>query len=72
MQEMLSKTDDPKTPLHDQEFYELRLYDSESAGNPVYCVREAHGSMSRCQLKVGSGGQVDVTMPPSGWRSQTG
>jgi hypothetical protein len=41
MQEVLSKTDNPKAPLHDQEFYELRLYDSESAGEPVYCVREA-------------------------------
>jgi len=46
MQEVLSKTDDPKTPLRDQEFYELRLYDSESAGNPVYCVREAHAQWS--------------------------
>jgi hypothetical protein len=41
MQEVLSKTDDPKAPLRDQEFYELRLYDSDSAGEPVYCVREA-------------------------------
>jgi hypothetical protein len=41
MQEVLSKTDNPESPLHDQEFYELRLYDSESAGEPVYCVREA-------------------------------
>ncbi len=39
-----------RSPLHDrrsqgspadQEFYELRLYDSDSAGLPVYCVREA-------------------------------
>ena len=29
-------------------------------------------SMSRVQLKVGSGGLVDVTTPPSGWRSQAG
>lgn len=41
MQEILSKTDDPKVPLRDQEFYELRLYDSESGGEPVYCVRQA-------------------------------
>lgn len=41
MQEVLSKTDDPKAPLRDQEFYELRLYDSDSVGEPVYCVREA-------------------------------
>ena len=41
MQEVLSKTDDPNAPLRDQEFYELRIYDSDSAGEPVYCVREA-------------------------------
>jgi hypothetical protein len=41
MQEVLSKTDDPKAPLLGQEFYELRLYDSDSAGEPVYYVREA-------------------------------
>jgi hypothetical protein len=41
MQEVLSKTDDPKAPLRDREFYELRLYDSDSAGEPVYCVRKA-------------------------------
>jgi hypothetical protein len=41
MQEILSKTSDPKAPLRDQEFYELRLYDSKAAGIPVYCVREA-------------------------------
>ena len=41
MQEILSKTDDPKAPLRGQEFHELRLYDSDSAGSPVYCFREA-------------------------------
>jgi len=41
MQEVLSKTDDPKVALRDQEFYELRLYDSDVAGEPVYCLREA-------------------------------
>jgi hypothetical protein len=42
IQGILSKTADPKVPLRDQEFYELRLYDSESGGEPVYCVRQAH------------------------------
>jgi len=46
MQEVLSKTDDSKAPLRGQEFYELRLYDSKSAGMPVYCVREAHAEWS--------------------------
>jgi hypothetical protein len=41
MQEVLSRTGDPKAPLRGQEFCELRLYDSDSAGEPVYCVREA-------------------------------
>jgi hypothetical protein len=41
MQEVLSRSEDTKTPLSEQEFYELRLYDSDSAGEPVYCVREA-------------------------------
>ena len=41
MQEILSKTVDPKAPLRGQEFYELRLYDSDCAGEPVFCVQEA-------------------------------
>ena len=41
MQEVLSKTVDSKVPLRDQEFYELRLYDSNASGEPVYYVREA-------------------------------
>jgi hypothetical protein len=28
MQEILSKTDDPKAPLRDQEFFELSLLDT--------------------------------------------
>jgi hypothetical protein len=42
MQELLSRSQDTKGLLRDQEFYELRLFDSESAGGLVYCVREAH------------------------------
>ena len=41
MHEVLSKTIDPKASLRNQEFYELRLYDSDFAGEPVYCIREA-------------------------------
>jgi hypothetical protein len=41
MQEVLSRTDDPKAPLLGQEFCELRPYDSVSAGEPVFFVREA-------------------------------
>jgi hypothetical protein len=32
MQELLSRTDDPKVSLRGQEFYELRLYESEPDG----------------------------------------
>jgi hypothetical protein len=46
MQELLSRTDDPKAPLCGQEFYELRFYESESEGRRVYCVREAHAQWS--------------------------
>ena len=41
MQEVLSKTTDPSVPLRDQEFCELRLYDSDCVGLPVSCIREA-------------------------------
>lgn len=41
MQELFSKTDDPKAPLRGQEFCELCLYDSNSAGKRIFCVREA-------------------------------
>jgi len=41
MQELISTFVDPKAPTRDREFYELRLYDSESDGKPVYHVREA-------------------------------
>ena len=49
MQELLSKTDDPKPPIHDSDFYELRLiiYElrssvSDFAAKPIFCVRKAH------------------------------
>jgi hypothetical protein len=41
MQEVLSRTGESKLPLQDRVYYELRLYDSESAGEPVCCVRQA-------------------------------
>jgi hypothetical protein len=42
MQELLSKTDDPKAQLRGQEFYELRLDDSSGSWESRYIVREAH------------------------------
>ena len=46
MQEVLSKTVDPKAPLRGQEFYELFLCDSKASGMPVFYVREAHAEWS--------------------------
>ena len=42
MQEILSKTDDPKAPLRNQEFYELSLLDTANELGTRYCVRQAH------------------------------
>jgi len=52
MQEVLSKTDDSKIPLRDQEFYELLLYDSDFSGTPVFCVREAHAAWSEVDGQI--------------------
>jgi hypothetical protein len=42
MQEVLSKTNDPKAPLRGQEFYELSLLDEANELGTRYCVRQAH------------------------------
>ena len=42
MQELLSRSDDSKVPLRDQEFYELRLDDSDEMWNCQFVVRVAH------------------------------
>jgi hypothetical protein len=42
MQEVLSKTDDPKMPLREQEFFELSLLDEANELGTRYCVRQAH------------------------------
>jgi hypothetical protein len=42
MQEILSRTDDSKAALRDQEFYELRLDDSNGSWESRYSVRESH------------------------------
>ncbi len=41
MREILSRAVNPKAPLHDQEFCELRLYRSNSEEKLVYDVRES-------------------------------
>jgi len=46
MQEVLSKTDDPKAPLNGQEYYELSLLDEENDLGTRYCDRQAHAEWS--------------------------
>jgi hypothetical protein len=46
MREVLSKTDDPKIPLRDQEFFELSLLDEANELGTRYCVRQAHAKWS--------------------------
>jgi hypothetical protein len=50
MQEVFSISGDSKAPLRDREFYELRLYDSDSAGQPVCCVRQARARWDEASL----------------------
>lgn len=52
MQEILSNTDDPKTPLSEQEFYELRLDDSDDIWRPGYDVRQSHAQWSEIDQQV--------------------
>ena len=46
MQEVLSKTSDPKIPLGDQEFYELRLFEKPNQLGTQYCVGQTHAQWS--------------------------
>jgi hypothetical protein len=52
MQEVLSKTVDPKAPLEGQEFYELRLDDSDDIWRPGFIVSEAHAAWSEIDGQV--------------------
>lgn len=52
MKELLSKSLDFKSSPRDLEFYELRLYDSKSGGELVYCVREAHAQWSELDEQI--------------------
>ena len=42
MEEVLSKTIDPKTPLEEMEFYELSLLDEANELGTRHCIRQAH------------------------------
>jgi hypothetical protein len=52
MQELLSKTDDPKAPLREQEFFELSLLDEANELGTHYCVRQAHAEWSEIDGQV--------------------
>ena len=52
MQEVLSRTDDPEIPLRDQEFYELRLDDSDDIWKPGYFVKQAHAQWSEIDQQI--------------------
>jgi hypothetical protein len=46
MREMLSKTDDTNIPLSEQEYYEVRLDDSDDIWQPGFIVKQAHAFWS--------------------------
>jgi hypothetical protein len=52
MQEVLSKTDDPKAPLLGREFYELSLLDEANELGTRYCVRQAHAEWSEIDGRI--------------------
>jgi hypothetical protein len=52
MQEVLSKTVDPKTPLREQEFFELSLLDKANDLGTRYCVRQAHAEWSEIDGQI--------------------
>jgi hypothetical protein len=52
MQEVLSKTDDPKIPLQEQEFFELSLLDEANDLGTRYSVRQAHAEWSEIDGQI--------------------
>ena len=52
MQEVLSKTIDPKAPLKGQEFYELRIDDSDDVWRPGFVVVQAHAQWSEIDQQI--------------------
>ena len=52
MREVFSKTNDPKVPLRDQEFYELRLVNSDDIWKPGYFVKQAHAQWSEIDRQI--------------------
>jgi hypothetical protein len=52
MQEIPSKTDDPKAPLRGQEFFELSLLDTANQLGTRYCVRQARAQWSEIDRAI--------------------
>lgn len=52
MQEVLSRTVDPKATLSGQEFYELSLLDEANDLGTRYCVRQAHAEWSEIDGQI--------------------
>ena len=52
MQEVLSKSDNPKVPLSEQEYYELSLLDEANNLGTRYCVRQAHAEWSEIDGQI--------------------
>jgi hypothetical protein len=52
MQEVLSRTVDPKVPLSGQEFYELSLIEEASGLGTQYCVRQAHAEWNEIDQQI--------------------
>ena len=46
MQEVFSKIEQPGISLHNQEFYELRLYDLDDAWNPGHMIMQSRATWS--------------------------
>ena len=52
MQELLTKTDVLIVPLRDQQFYELRLDDSDDISRPGHIVRQSHAMWSEIDCQI--------------------
>jgi hypothetical protein len=52
MQELLSRMDNLKATLSEQEVYELRLDDSDDVRRPGYIVKQAHAQWSEVDGQV--------------------
>lgn len=52
MQEILSNAVDPNAPVAGQEFYELRIEDSDEVRSPGFVVSQAHAQWSEIARRI--------------------